>query len=152
MSFSGEDQLNRAWWIGEQPHQPLGIVQEKIGAFIRGKATRKSEGQYLFIENAGSIRRIRAFRGELALVPLAHLLDQAFSSCRAQLPQPLIGDLADVIFGRTIPTPTLHAAGRGPQRIGFCRIPGGHMNAVGYGPYRDLLLRPAGKQRLERCV
>jgi hypothetical protein len=100
--------------IGEQPHQPLGIVQKKIGALIGGKTARKSQGQHIFIEDAGGIRRICAFRGELALVPLAHPLDQAFSPCCAQLPQLLIGDLADVIFDRTISTPTLHAASGGP--------------------------------------
>jgi hypothetical protein len=67
----------------------------------------------------------------LGLVPLAHLLDQALSPCCAQLPELAIGDLADVVFGWAIPTPMLRAASGGPQRIGFRRIPGGHMNAVG---------------------
>jgi hypothetical protein len=57
--------------------------------------------------------------------------------------------LADVILDRAISAPTLLAAGRGPQRIGFYRIPGRHMNAVGYGPNWDFLPWPAGKQGLE---
>ena len=78
MSFSREDQLNRASWIREQPHQPLGIVQKKIGTLIGGKAARESHRQHILVKNAAHIRRFRAFSGELAHVPLAHALDQAF--------------------------------------------------------------------------
>ena len=42
MCFSGEEQLNRTPRIREQSHQPLGIVQKKIGALIGGKASCKS--------------------------------------------------------------------------------------------------------------
>ena len=86
MSFSGKDELNREAWIGEQPHQPLGIVKEEIGAFIGGKTARKPEGQHFSVEDAGSLRWIRAFCGKLALIPLAHMLNEVLSFRRAHLP------------------------------------------------------------------
>ena len=92
-------------------------MQEKIGALVGGKAAREAERQHIFFKDAAGIRRSATFCGELTRVALAHLTDQRFSSCCTHLPQLFIGELADVIFDRTIPTPAFLATSRGPESI-----------------------------------
>jgi hypothetical protein len=76
MRFSSENQLNRALRIGQQTHEPLGIVQEKIRALISGEASRKSKRQCVFIKDALGIRRSAAFRCKLTRVSFAEVIDQ----------------------------------------------------------------------------
>ena len=86
MSLPSENQLNRALRIGKQAHEPLSIMQEKIGALVSGKAACEAERQHIFFKDAAGIRRSATFRGELTRVALAHLTDQRFSSCCTHLP------------------------------------------------------------------
>ena len=108
------------------------------------------QGQHIVIEDAGGIRRICAFSGELALVPLPHPFDQAFSPGRSQLPQLPIWPIwrMSCSSGR-LPRQRCAPQAGGPQCVGRGRIPSRHMDAVGYGSIGTSSPRPARKQGLE---
>ncbi len=149
MRLPGKNQLHRAPLIGKQTNQPLGIVQEEIGALIGSKAARKSKRQHVLIENAARIRQSSTFCGKLTRIPFARAADQRLSPFGTHQPQLRVGELPNVILDRTVPAPTPFAAGRGPERVRLCRIPGRYVNAVGHGADRNLLLGPSRKEWLE---
>src|SRR5580700_8613440 len=50
MSLACKHELNWVLSIRQNVYEPGRIVQEKVGAFVRGKATGKSQSQSVFIE------------------------------------------------------------------------------------------------------
>jgi hypothetical protein len=50
MSLACKHELNRALSIHQDVHKPSRIVEEKVRAFVRGKATSKSQSQDAVIE------------------------------------------------------------------------------------------------------
>ena len=49
--FAGKDQLHRTVWIVNQSGETIQIPSEQVGAFIRGKAPGKTNGQRAGIEH-----------------------------------------------------------------------------------------------------
>ncbi len=58
MSLACKHELNRALWIRQDVEKPRRIVQEKIRAFVCGKATGKSQSQNIFIEYQCGLREV----------------------------------------------------------------------------------------------
>src|SRR5208337_3003443 len=68
MRLARDHELNRIFLIGENPRQPLAIVQQQIRAFVGGEAPRKAERQSVGIEDVPGLFNIRrAISGPLAL-------------------------------------------------------------------------------------
>jgi len=58
VSLACEHELNRALSIHQDVEKPRRIVQEKVRAFVRGKATGKSQSQNLVIEYQCGLREV----------------------------------------------------------------------------------------------
>ena len=58
MSLARKHELNRALSIRQDVEKPRRIVQEKVRAFVRGKATRKSQSQSIVIEYQCGLREV----------------------------------------------------------------------------------------------
>ncbi len=58
MSLACKHELNRALSIRQNVEKPRRIMQKKVRAFVRGKATGKSQSQNIFIEYLCGLREV----------------------------------------------------------------------------------------------
>jgi len=58
MRLACKHKVNRALWIRKDVDKPRRVVQQKIRAFIYGKATGKSQSQGIFIEYLCGLREV----------------------------------------------------------------------------------------------
>ena len=61
MGLASEDQLHGTLRIREQPNEPLGIVQQEIGALIRCEAARESDRERVLFEDVRDVQMGVAF-------------------------------------------------------------------------------------------
>ncbi len=151
--LAGQDQLHRAQRIREQAAQPLGIVEQQVGALVGGEAAGKAEGQNVRVEHllgGGNGDRPMAAHRELPAQPAARVGNQSLAAAATHRPQLVIGQRRDLIVeGGCGAAPALLAAGRRPQPVGIARVPARDVDAIGDMADRHLALWPAAKQRLE---
>ena len=137
--------------IGQQAQQPLRVVQQQVRPLVGREAARKAQRQRVGIEQMlRTVDRLgrRAGRGQLPGQSLAGVFDQRAAGGGAKLPEPGVGDAANVLLqGFRRPQPAILAAGLRPQIVGRRRVPGRHVDAVGHVSDRHLVRRPARKER-----
>ena len=99
MRLARENQLHRPLRIGEQPNQPIRIVQQQVGPLVGREAPRESQRQRVVIEDrrqpptCGS-----ALGGELTRIALMHMRPiSVFARFVAHLPELRVAQLAHVI-------------------------------------------------------
>ena len=153
MRLACKHELNRALRIGKDVDKPRRVVQQKIRAFVRGKATGKSQSQGVFIEYLCGLREIfrRCSPGrQLTAVEFADVRNEILAGICAELPEVGIAGGTNVFFFICqCSVPVLFSAVKFPQAVCFNRVPGRGVHSVGHVRYRHLCFRPPGKERLE---
>src|ERR1039458_5470606 len=85
--------------------------------------------------------------GQVQGISFASVLYKRLAGGSAKLPEPVVGDPANVPFQRLRrPQPAVLPTGLHPKSVGGSRVPGGHVDSVGDVSDRDFILRPTRKQ------
>ena len=101
MGLARDDELHRALRIGQQAQQPLRIVQQQIRSLVGREAARKTQCQGIGIEEMlRPVHRLgrRAGGGQLPGQSLAGVFDERLAGGGAKLPEPGVGDAANVLL------------------------------------------------------
>src|SRR2546422_6007703 len=93
MRLARKDDLDRPARIGQESPQPFGIAKQQVGALVRRKAARESEG-----ENVGGEQcaRSRQFRRVLPVIPptvtcfLPDVVEQQITQPLVHRPEPVV--------------------------------------------------------------
>ncbi len=150
MRLAGHDELHGALGVGEDPQQPLRIVQQQVRPLISCETARERDRQDIRIEHPARIRRLGrcGARGyQLARYPLARVFDELLARGAAKLPDFHRLDRAHLrIVGSRISQPPIRTGNLGPERIRARPDPRWCMHTVRYITNRHLFGRPTGKQ------
>ena len=153
MGLAGDDELHRALEDWQEAQQSRRIVQQQVRSLVGRESARKSECQCIGIEEMSGLVDLLARRargGELPGQSFASVLDEGLAGGGPKLPEPGIGDPANVLLqGLRRPQPAVLSTRFSPEIIGRCRVPTRHVDAVGDVSDRYFVLRPVGKERLE---
>ena len=101
MGLAGDDELHRALRIGQQAQQPLRVVQQQVRSLVGREAARKAQRQGVGIkEMLRLVHRLgrRAGGGQLPGQSLAGVFDKRLAGGGAKLPEPGVGDAANVLL------------------------------------------------------
>ncbi len=159
MRLAGEDELNRPAGGRQDADQTFGVVEDEFGPLVAGEAARESDGQRARIEQRAG--RDDARGGDVLFFPalaraLAQEREEVGAKRLARLPEPLVRD-ANERPSHTAGSSTRSRQSGGQELVEegrhLEREPGGHMNAVGDGPDRPLLVgeaRPDGRPHVAR--
>ena len=146
-----DDDLDRPPWILQQARESRAIVQEERGPFVRREPARQPDGQDVRVEHVlGRFERLPFDSGarQLPNETLANERHELASRLPAQLPELRVRAVRDVLaHGLHGPPPAFGAAGFGPKRVGFRRVPAGHMNPVRDRSYGYFGIRHPWKER-----
>ena len=159
MGLAGEDELHRALSaLSSKPQQSLRIVQQQIRPLVGREAPRKAQRQCVGIEQM--LRRFDLFGRARPMPPAAATAVRerirratcasAVRNCQSSASETQ-SDVASRVSASVPSQRSLPQASR-PELVGFRRVPGRHVDAVGHVSDRYFGLRPAWKQRLQRCA
>src|SRR5580658_1510781 len=153
MSLACKHELNRPLSIRQDVEKPRRIMQEKVWAFVRGKATGKSQSQSIVIKDQRCLREVFRRRSpscQLTAVKSSNVLNERPAAICAELPEAGIAGCTNILLCVChCSVPALFSAGKFPQTVCFGRVPGRGVHSVGHVRYRNLCFRPPGKEGLE---
>ena len=121
MGLAGDDELHRTLRIGQQPQQPLRIVQQQVRSLVGGKTTGEAQGQGVGIEQMP--RRSTASGGaperQVTRTTVARVVNERRAGGVREIARACVGDPANVLLQSVRGSqPAVLAAGLSPQLVG----------------------------------
>jgi len=149
----GEDELDRAFLVQEQPLQPLGVAQQECRALVGGEAPREPDRERLGaqrLERGFDLLGVGPPAAELIGQARARERDQAFPPALVDPPELDVGDPLDVLPDGLVPrlAQPVRPEIAGEERGHLLGDPGAGVDPVGDALDRHLRERHVGPVRL----
>ncbi len=151
VGLARNDDLHRAFGIGQQAKQPLRVMQQQVRSLVSREAPCKAERQRVGIKQA--LRRVnrlgqRAGSRQFPGQPFASVFNERLTGRGAESPETGVRNAANVLLqGLHRSQPAALSTGFRPKTVGVLRVPGWHMDPVSHVRNRNFVLRPVRKER-----